>query len=90
MMEDDKETEDHFVEQLDSLLRVVIEVVPERWITSDSSKQDRMVWGELSPEEVGPQPSPDSEVYARRAPSGGWTQKSGRGWAELRHATMRR
>ena len=60
-MGDDKAAEDHFVERLDSPLRVVIEVVPEKWITFDGSKSDRMVRGELRPEEIGPRLSSDSE-----------------------------
>ena len=60
-MGDDKAAADHFVERLDSPLRVVIEVVPEKWITFDGSKSDRMVRGELKPEEMGPRLSSDSE-----------------------------
>ncbi len=58
---DDKAAEDAFVERLDSPLRIVIEVTPEKWITFDGSKSDRMVRGELRDEERGPRLSSDSE-----------------------------
>jgi len=43
-----------FVERLDSPLRVVIEIVPEKWITLDSDKMAKDTAGMLSDEERGP------------------------------------
>lgn len=43
-----------FVERLDSPLRVVIEIVPEKWITLDSDKMAKDTAGLLSDEERGP------------------------------------
>jgi hypothetical protein len=43
-----------FVERLNSPLRVVIEIVPEKWITLDSDKMAKDTAGLLSDEERGP------------------------------------
>ena len=42
-----------FEERLDSPLRVIIEIVPEKWITLDSDKMARDTAGELTDEERG-------------------------------------
>ena len=43
-----------FEERLDSPLRVIIEIVPEKWITLDSDKMAKDTAGELSDDERGP------------------------------------
>jgi hypothetical protein len=43
-----------FEERLDSPLRVIIEIVPEKWITLDSDKMARDTAGQLSEAERGP------------------------------------
>ena len=43
-----------FEERLDSPLRVVIEIVPEKWIMLDSDKLARVTAGRLTDEERGP------------------------------------
>ena len=58
-MGDDKAAVASFVERLDSPLRIVIEVTPEKWITFNGTKADRMVRGELPREEMGPRLSSD-------------------------------
>ncbi len=59
-MGDDAAAVDAFVERLDSPLRVVIEVTPEKWITFNGTKADRMVRGELPSDEMGPRLSSDA------------------------------
>lgn len=56
----DKASEDDFVERLDSPLRIIIEVTPEKWITFDGSKSDKAVRGVLTDEEAGPRLSSDA------------------------------
>ncbi len=56
----DKAAEDDFVERLDSPLRIIIEVTPEKWITFDGSKSDRALRGVLSEEDSGPRLSSDA------------------------------
>lgn len=46
---------DAFAERLDSPLRVVIEIVPEKWIQLDSDKMAKDTAGKLSAEERGPE-----------------------------------
>ena len=89
-MGDDKAAADHFVERLDSPLRVVIEVVPEKWITFDGSKSDRMVRGELpaggdgAAAELGLGADAQGPRGARTRPGGPvargrpWTPRAGR------------
>jgi hypothetical protein len=43
-----------FVKRLDSPLRVIIEVVPEKWITFDGMKMGLDTAGQLPPEKKGP------------------------------------
>ncbi len=43
-----------FEERLDSPLRIIIEIVPEKWITLDSDKMAKDTVGQLSDEERGP------------------------------------
>ena len=57
---DDDAAVDAFVARLDSPLRIVIEVTPEKWITFNGTKADRMVRGELPTEEMGPRLSSDA------------------------------
>jgi hypothetical protein len=54
-----------FVERLDSPLRVIIEIVPEKWITLDSDKMAKDTAGLLSDEERGPL----LEADAKRMPA---------------------
>jgi len=49
-----EEAAEAFEARLDSPLRVVIEIVPEKWITLDSDKMARDTVGALSDEERGP------------------------------------
>jgi len=57
---DDKAAADEFVERLDSPLRVIIEVIPEKWITFDSDKSARDLEGSLDESERGPRLSSDA------------------------------
>jgi hypothetical protein len=50
-----------FETRLDSPLRVIIEVVPEKWITLDSDKMGKDTRGELTDEERGPPLEADSK-----------------------------
>ena len=50
-----------FEERLDSPLRVIIEIVPEKWITLDSDKMGADTMGQLSDDERGPQLEADSK-----------------------------
>ena len=50
-----------FEERLDSPLRVIIEIVPEKWITLDSDKMAADTMGQLSDEERGPALEADSK-----------------------------
>jgi len=50
---------------LDSPIRVVLEVAPEKWITYDGDKMARDSVGKLSDDEKGPLLSSDSERFAR-------------------------
>lgn len=54
-----------FVERLNSPLRVIIEIVPEKWITLDSDKMAKDTAGLLSDEERGPL----LEADAKRMPA---------------------
>ena len=56
---------DGFVERLNSPLRIIIEIVPEKWITLDSDKMARDTAGELTDEERGPA----LEADAKRMPA---------------------
>ncbi len=49
-----------FEERLDSPLRVIIEIVPEKWIMLDSDKMAKDTAGELTDEERGPLLEADS------------------------------
>ncbi|MBT7877165.1 MAG: hypothetical protein HN738_03680, partial [Gammaproteobacteria bacterium] len=50
-----------FEERLDSPLRVIIEIVPEKWITLDSDKMAADTMGQLSDEDRGPALEADSK-----------------------------
>jgi|TARA_B110000263_G_scaffold147093_1_gene127577 hypothetical protein len=50
-----------FEERLDSPLRVIIEIVPEKWITLDSDKMAADTMGQLSDDERGPALEADSK-----------------------------
>ena len=54
MTEQEKAFAEGFVERLNSPLRVVIEIVPEKWIMLDSDKMARDTAGELTEDERGP------------------------------------
>ena len=58
---DNKAGEDAFHELLDSPLRVVLEVVPEKWISFDAGKSARDRAGLLADDEKTPQLSSDSD-----------------------------
>ena len=58
---DDKAGEDAFYELLDSPLRVILEIVPEKFITFDSDKSGRDRAGQLAEEEKTPRQSSDAE-----------------------------
>ena len=53
-----------FEERLNSPLRVIVEIVPEKWITLDSDKMARDTAGELADDERGPA----LEADAKRMP----------------------
>lgn len=61
---DEKRAKD-FEVFLDSPIRVVLEVVPEKWITYDGDKMAKDSVGKLRDEERGPALSSDSERLAR-------------------------
>ena len=54
MTPEEKAQADAFVERLDSPLRVIIEIVTEKWIMLDSDKMAKDTAGELTEEERGP------------------------------------
>ena len=54
MSAEEKAQADAFVERLNSPLRVVIEIVPEKWIMLDSDKMAKDTAGELTDAEKGP------------------------------------
>ncbi len=56
---------DDFVLRLDSPLRVIIEIVPEKWITFDSGKSAADVAGTLSEAQRGPRQESDAVRYER-------------------------
>ncbi len=58
---DNEEGEKAFYELLDSPLRTVLEVVPEKWISFDAEKSARDRAGQLSEDEKTPRLSSDSE-----------------------------
>ena len=62
---DDKAGEAGFYNLLDSPLRTVIEVAPEKWISFDAAKSAKHRAGELSEEEMSPMLSSDAERLAR-------------------------
>lgn len=53
------EQAEHFISILDSPLRVILEVVPEKWITFDADKSARDMAGKLLEEEKTPRQSAD-------------------------------
>ena len=54
MTEEEKVQAEAFVERLNSPLRVVIEIVPEKWIMLDSDKMAKDTEGTLTDDERGP------------------------------------
>lgn len=50
-----------FVAMLDSPVRIVVEVIPEKWITYDGAKMFADAAGQLPPEAKGPRLSSDAE-----------------------------
>ena len=54
-----------FEQMLDSPLRLVLEIVPEKWITFDAAKMGKDAAGLLSDEERGPLLSSDAERMPR-------------------------
>ena len=54
LTEDEEAAAEDFVRRLDSPLRVIIEIVPEKWIMLDSDKMAKDTAGELTAEERGP------------------------------------
>ena len=61
LSEDEEAAANDFVKRLDSPLRVIIEVVPEKWIMLDSDKMAKDTAGELTDEERGPLLEADSK-----------------------------
>lgn len=51
---DDKQAEEAFCRMLDSPLRVIVEIEPEKWITYDAEKAGRDMRGELPEDEKTP------------------------------------
>ncbi|MEM7410423.1 MAG: pyridoxamine 5'-phosphate oxidase family protein [Myxococcota bacterium] len=64
-LEDNERRASAFEERLDSPLRVVLEVVPEKWITYDGVKMARDAAGKLDASERGPALSADEERLTR-------------------------
>ena len=60
----DAKAEQAFYELLDSPLRTVLEIVPEKWITFDADKSARHRAGTLADEEIGPRLTSDTERLA--------------------------
>ena len=58
---EDEEQAVAFEARLDSPLRVIVEIVPEKWITLDSDKMAKDTAGELSDDERGPPLEADSK-----------------------------
>ena len=58
---DSKEGEDAFYDLLDSPLRTIISVVPEKWISFDAEKSQKDRMGLLSEEDKTPPLTADSE-----------------------------
>ena len=61
----DEESAMAFVDRLDSPLRVVLEVIPEKWILFDGGKMAKDTAGTLTDEERGPLLSADAERMPR-------------------------
>ena len=61
----DAEAAAAFVERLDSPLRVILEVIPEKWILFDGGKMAKDTAGTLTDEERGPLLSADTERMPR-------------------------
>jgi general stress protein 26 len=57
----DKAVEDDFRNLLDSPLRVILEITPEKWISFDAAKSARHRAGLLSDDEMSPLQSADAE-----------------------------
>lgn len=57
----DPQGEQDFYELLDSPLRTVVSIVPEKWITFDAGKSSRHRAGTLSEAEMGPRLNSDTE-----------------------------
>ena len=62
---DSKDGEDAFYDLLDSPLRVILEIIPEKWISFDADKSQRDRLGQLSEDEKTPRLSSDSERMNR-------------------------
>ena len=58
---DDPQAEEDFYQLLDSPLRLVVEIIPEKWITFDAGKSARHRAGTLPEEEMGPMLSADAQ-----------------------------
>ena len=58
---EEEEAASAFETRLDTPLRVIIEIVPEKWIMLDSDKMAKDTMGELTDEERGPLLEADSE-----------------------------
>jgi hypothetical protein len=52
--------EDHFHSILDSPLRVILEIIPEKWITFDAQKSAKDMAGKLPEDEKTPRQSSDA------------------------------
>lgn len=61
---DDKAAQEDFYNLLDSPLRVILEIVPEKWITFDADKSARDRAGLLPDEEKGPPLNADTQRIA--------------------------
>ena len=68
---DNKAGEEAFFKLLDSPLRVILEIVPEKWITYDQVKAGRDMAGQLTESEKTPRMSADAvRMNAERAKRG--------------------
>ena len=62
---EEEEAAEAFVERLNSPLRVIIEIVPVKWIMLDSDKMAKDTAGELTDEERGPMLEADADRMPR-------------------------
>ena len=63
----DEAAAEAFRKQLDSPLRVVVQVIPEKWIEWDGTKVGLHAMGQLPDDQKGPELSSDAERWAKES-----------------------